>query len=137
MSDRVQTAIKWLQWIAQAVGILLALLGGGQQVAVKMAPETYGSAETQEAAGDNLLGGVLLTIGAPIIAWGVRKVWGVAKGKAGSPQMALIASEASLVQLELHLEGREPDQAAIKGLRRSVAEVYSQASKPVLAVDVK
>lgn len=131
MPDRVQTAIKWLQWIAQAIGVILALIGGGQAVAVKLAPEAYGSAENVTTAGENTLAGVALMILTPAIGWVVRTVYAKTRGKRGTPVADLVAGEAAVVTLETQLAGRTADEAALAGLRKSLAEVFAEANKPV------
>lgn len=134
MSDKVQTAILWLQRIAQIIGVLLALLGGGQTAAVKLAPDSYGSAENEEAANDNLLHGLALTVVAPVVAWGVRKGWELTRGKKAAPHLDLIAAEASVTQLELYLATPLPD------IRQKIADTYSKASKkptPPFVVEAK
>lgn len=133
MSDRVQTAILWLQRIAQVIGVLLALLGGGQAAAVKLAPEAYGSAENITTAGENTLYGVLLMVLTPAVGWVVRTVYAKTRGKRGTPVADLVAGEAAVVTLETQLSGRAPDLAALAGLRKSLADVFAEANKPAPA----
>lgn len=131
MSDRVQTAIKWLQWIAQAIGVLLAILGGTQ--AADIAPAAFGGGDATAASG-NTLAGVALMFLTPAVGWVVRTVYAKTRGKQFTPAADLIASETSVTQLELYLQEELP------AIRQKIADTYSKASKaakPVLTVDVK
>lgn len=121
MSDRAQTIIKFLQYAIQILGVILSLLGGGQVVASKISPDAYGG--YSEPATGNMLGGVLLTIGAPAVAWAVRKVWTLTRGKAGTPQLDFLAASASVTQLELYLE------SDLTEIRTKVSDRYTKAEK--------
>jgi hypothetical protein len=140
MPDRISAATlwPWAKLIIQLIGAVLALLGGSQ--AADIAPAAF--AGDGEAAGTNSLVGMALMFLTPAVGWVVKAIYGKTRGKQFTPVADLISAEQSIVTLELHLAGRPTDLAALAELRKSVAVVFSTASKatvakPVLTVDVK
>lgn len=128
MSDRVQAAVKWIQYAVQILGFILTLLGGSQ--AANIAPAAFGGGD-EVAAGGNTLAGLALMFLTPAVAWAVKLVYGKTRGQKYTPVADLIAGETAVVTLETQLAGREPDIVALKGIRKSLAEVFSMAGKPV------
>lgn len=100
MSDRVQTAIKWLQWIAQAIGVILAILGGTQ--AADIAPAALGGGNETAASG-NTLAGIALTFLAPLIAKGVSMFWAWKRGKGATPVVDYLAALGMVASLREYL----------------------------------
>ncbi len=136
MSDRVQTAVLWLQRIAQFIGLILTLLGGSQ--AADIAPEAFGG--DGAAAGGNTLAGLALMFLTPAVSWAVKAAYSKTRGKQFTPVADLVAAEAAIVELELQLADNPVALTSLVGIRKAVADHFSQASKaakPALTVDVK
>jgi hypothetical protein len=131
MSDKVQTAIKWLQWIVQAIGVILALLGGGQAVAVKLAPEAYGSAENVSTAGENTLLGIALAFVTPLVAKVVSAVWAWKRGKRATPVLDYAFALGCVANLREYLTAVPASTAPLDSLKALVVQVEADRVDPM------
>lgn len=135
MSDRMETAVLWLQRAMKLIGLLLTLLGGSQ--AANIAPAALEG--DGAAAGGNTLIGLGLMMLTPAVDWVVRTVYSKTRGKQLTPVADLVAGETAVVTLETQLADDTSAMDACKVLRKSLSTRFQNAGqKPaLLVVDVK
>ncbi len=135
MSDKVQTAIKWLQWIAQAIGVILAILGGSQ--AADIAPAAFGGGN-ETAASVNTLAGMALAFLAPLIAKGVSLFWAWKRGKGETPVVDYLAALGMVASLREYLVSVPAATAPLDTVKGLVVKLESdRVDPPVVVVETK
>jgi len=135
-TDRVATIVLWLQRLAQLIGVVLALLGGGQAVQIASSPETYGSAENINSSGTLTISGLLMTFLAPIVAKAVT--WFVAwkAGKRATPVADYAAALVAWNVLNHYLASR-PEAAAPLATLKTLGVATEADNQTAVIVEAK
>lgn len=134
MSDRLSTVVQWLKWIAQAIGVILTLIGGSQAVQIANNPEAFSSPKNIGTSGTLTVTGILTTVLAPGIAWAFKSFMAWKSGKGATPVIDYAAALVSLNVLAEYLKDKPAAVPHIDGLKTLVVAAEADKVVPVAKV---